>query len=312
MSPTETEERTNPLLDYIPKTIGSWNEWMAAWDAAELTEYKHQLLHMGLDLLHKDSRRAIPFYLRVADGHLSRFIHGPDDPYLSYRWLGDRETKNAAELRAILAGKAFTVLVNKFFAVRPNEARTNVPDWVSSIFLGEILEDVVWFLRCEERTVVLENWGPRNFTSALKRPENERATQVMTDFIVYLTQLAFNHSFFDDVLVRCGWIRDHKTSIQERLVAVRPQLIEPLAYVGRLDLLLEHGVEIDDDWLAELARVAGVEGSTYVADAVMLHRKPAMVLQNLNTIRHGQKVAAAEAEAEAAKARAEELRDSTT
>lgn len=312
MSPTETLERANPLLDYNPLTISDWGQWMLAWHKAKYAEYLHELLHIGLDLTHKDDREAIPFYLRVADGHLQHGISSGSDDYGDFSWPGDHRDKSGAEIRKLLASKAFAVLVNKFFSVRPNEHRDNVPDWVQDIFLEGVLEDVVWFLRCEHRTVVLENWGPRNFTTTILQPENARAVEVMTAFITYLTKLAFNRPFFDEVIDRIFYTPDKYEAIHDRLVAVRPQLIEPLVYIDRLDLLVERGVEIDDAWLAQLAKIAGVNETISVADSVMRHNTAAMVLQNLNTIRHGHKVAEAEAKAVAARAEAEELRSSTT
>lgn len=311
MSPTETQtlERANPLKNYTPKTVESWKEWLETWDATELAELRHHLLHIGLDLIHRDELEAIPFYLRVADGHLHHGISSGSGDYGEYYWPGDHRPKSAPEIRGLLASKAFTVLVNRFFGTRSNEHRNNVPHWAGTIFLGEILEDVVWFLRCEPRHVVLEDWGPRNFTTALTRPENERATEAMTSFIIYLARLAFNRRFFDETIVQTFVSPDRHEEVRERLVAVRPQLIEPLAYIDQLNLLVERGVEIDDAWLAQLAKIAGVNETTSVADSVMRHNTAAMVLQNVNTIRHGQKVAKAQAKAVAAQAEADELQN---
>lgn len=306
MSPTETPERINPLLSYTPATIDTWEKWLVAWEAAELAEYRHELLHVGLSLFMQNERETIPFYLRIADGHLAEIRTGSND-FGTCRWPGSHREKSNGEIRQILAQKAFAILINKFFAVSSNEHRDNVPDWVQSIFLEGVLEDVVWFLRCENRTVVLEYWGPRNFTTTIIRPENVRAVEVMTAFIVYLTKLTFNRPFFDEVIARTFFTPDKYEVIHDRLVTIRPQLIEPLTYIGQLDLLLEYGVEIDDAWVAELSRVAGVDETTSVAESVMRHNKPAMVLNNIKVIKHGQRVARNQAAIDAARAEAEEM-----
>ncbi len=311
MSPTATPERINPLLDYTPTTIDTWERWLVAWEAAELAEYRHELLHVGLSLFIQSERETIPFYLRVADGHLAEIRPGSND-FGTCRWPGSHREKSNGEIRQILAQKAFTVLINKFFGTRPNEHRDNVPDWVQSIFLEGVLEDVVWFLRCENRTVVLEYWGPRNFTTTIIRPENVRAVEVMTAFIVYLTKLAFNRLFFDEIMNRTFFTPDKYVAIHDRLVAVRPQLIEPLAYIDRLDLLLEYGVEIDDAWLASLWKLANVpEGATLaLPHSVHKHNKAAMVLSTLKIIQRGQEIETAEARAADAKSKADALRNS--
>jgi hypothetical protein len=315
MSPTQTEtlERTNPLLDYTPMTLSGWDQWMNAWHKAKYAEYRHQLLHVGLDLFMVHEIEAIPFYLRVADGHLGHGISpGPND-FGKFRWHGDHQEKSAGEIRQILARKAFSMLVNKFFGA-PSRTRGDLPGWIHSFFSGEILEDVVWFLRCEARVLDhFERWGARNFRiSHLHSPQEERAAQAMTDFVVYLAKLAFNRPFFNDVVGQVRSHRDDQEEVYGRLVAVRPQLIEPLSYIGQLDLLLERGVEIDEAWLAELWDLAAVPEGAVLAESVYRHNKAGMVLSNLRIIQQGQKIETAQAEADAAQARAEELRSSTT
>lgn len=144
----------HPLLEKKIVGIASWEQWLERWRDVTTAEELISLLHYGFDASGNVYAKAA-FYLSIADGHADwqgRYMgHRADD--IAPKYSGGMMTSlrrpgphheceySSAELRALIAAKAWKVLCVRFFGEwAKNQGSAANPGWFC--YWGERDEDL--------------------------------------------------------------------------------------------------------------------------------------------------------------------------
>lgn len=234
----------HPLVERKLKGIENWTEWKQLWEAATHAEQLHGLLHVGFDVdirTYHELNERVRFYLAVADGHsaiYSQSLRREDDPTDPHK--KERSTfgvLNRSDLRQKVARKAFKMLCLNFFRLPDKDGE--VPSWQNAIRDAETLRAILDFFLQEPDFAVSEK--P---LSNIDRDLDSHLTEIICEKLLRL--------------VKEGWLdgRDRGPETCEHFRRARPQFVEILARLGKLDLLLQKEYEPDDACMAMLETIA--------------------------------------------------------
>jgi hypothetical protein len=217
---TTTVERPHPLAKVRPLRFSSWEAWYDRWESEERFEYLLALLHCGFDVpvhshwdVHADR---VIFYLQLADH------------YPFYRLSDEGESterqKALQEMREELRQKAYDVLARRFF--HETEAR-RLP-WVYAAEDPRLLPHLLWFFRLRDQ----ESLVGGSLKNVDSRPSRDRE-RIVYSFALELARHAWEYNSYNRNRAQI------LPEARDALHAARPQMVEVLYGLRRLDLLLE-------------------------------------------------------------------------
>ncbi|MFA6295068.1 MAG: hypothetical protein WC666_01435 [Candidatus Paceibacterota bacterium] len=268
-----TEEiTTHPLLLKRIRPICNWSEWLEFWQKATTSDEMIQLLDIGLDKpldRHNNDEQIdrIIFYLKIADGWTNHFNlrdFGEDNREYHMGWdeNGNAIMKSRSELCQNIATKAFEMLCLKFFKLervncyhskKPNEFFWSILDDEN----GKLFLAIMHFFRTEEK------YGPGdenvyicNLNGHIE-PEKEN---MATSFIIKLINFLLD---WKEPLI-ASWKRDpekivlteQNTRIRNIINNAKPQIVEILSSLNRLDILEKYILDFDDLILDKLKEIS--------------------------------------------------------
>ncbi len=117
----------HPLLTKRLISIGSWDDWLVAWNEVAAAEFLGALIDVGLALPHKDPSDAVAFYLNLTD---LRLLSAADSK--KAEWHGSwpsglapvAKSLSVTELRNMLVDRAWVALKKYYFgSLRGDEDR---------------------------------------------------------------------------------------------------------------------------------------------------------------------------------------------
>ena len=228
--------KVHPLLRKKIIGIGDWEEWLTRWEATAVAEELIGLLHVGCDTggyIEHDFHKKIAFYLSVARGHTtpSSWHDRDDDEVLTA--IISREHNDClytqAELRTIIAAKAWGVLCTKFFGPWRDKKAAFQDRWSTPQHLRkgdlELMGELIDFFDTED--------GTSNFPKG-----DGHYRTVCEDFLVWFIQAAWR-----------GWVPRSidvvspasDPSLQDAItnycIEARPRLVNILYHMGKLEML---------------------------------------------------------------------------
>lgn len=245
----------------------NWHAAVVCWNGTRYFQWKESILHGGFNLsLRKcdyqepeyDQIDRLLFYLSAADGWNNHcLLERPGDKDIQYdlglTTEGRTIRKSPSGLRQQLARKAFDMLCLNFFNLELKQYRDgHNTEWERIVFSEKFLPQLINFFRVEQ-----EKYGDdfiiRNLSHGSGQSHNE---QLAIDFI--FSMVKFVWEWKEPYL--CGCDRDktgkYYKALRQRIDSAKPWLIEILNWLGKLHLLDELILKLDDPCLVKLREIA--------------------------------------------------------
>jgi len=275
----EVEKAVHPLLTREIRPIYNWCEWLACWESGQGYQWFESLLHVGFQVSLESGKYGekeydridrIIFYLKVADGWASysssSFWHSTDPrDSVSLGWdsEGHRVTKTMAELRQLLARKAFDVLCLNFFKMeklgRGRDGEFFNEGWENVVSSERLFPVIMNFFRVEE-----EFSRFRMCNLVLNSLNEERRSHNEKQAVAFLLNLAEFIWERPSDLLPPYWLKgEEKEKFEKQLAATavrveaaKPWMVEVLYALGRLDVLDKRILLLEEACLAKLKEIA--------------------------------------------------------
>lgn len=254
------------------RPIHNWCEWLKRWQVAESFEEMIGLLHAGFNVslgryqyreTEYDNIDRLIFYFTMADGWDDHYLLKiPEDGEKEYevRWdrNRNRERKTPSELRQHVARKAFDMLCLNFFKVDLlDDDRKFKYIWEKDITSERLFPIIQNFFRAEER-----RFGDRILIRNLSyRDERPHSEQQAVDFLLHLAK--FIWGWKEREVFSFGRPREEKEEAEKkiretriRIDASKPWMVEVLSGLGKLGLLREWMLDLDEICLAKIKEIA--------------------------------------------------------
>lgn len=227
----DSVEKKHPLLGFKPITFDYFDDWLLRWNNTDYLAEKLGLLHyLTMENCWWEDQFLVHLLLVFADGY------NEESNFIVRRGF---DQDSGAKSRKSIAEKAFAVLCLKFFK---GNVRNERPSWCWMLENEVLFKKVLWFLRPNDRGR-LHNY--RCNMSGTSDHQQETFRVFLTEF----AKLGWDWSGFE----RRMDVRFDE-SIIKRLVASRPQLIDVLYELDKLDWL--NGQELDEPSLKKLKEMA--------------------------------------------------------
>lgn len=235
--PKATEEK-HPLMEFVPTTINSSEEWLARWNGTPYLDERLGLLH---SLTAKSGWRAesnlVSLLLSVADGYAydSTFA-SRSSAFLGYN-------KATVKNRKAIAEKAFSTLCLRFF--KDDAESYEEPSWWWMLKDEALFQKVLWFLRPSIWSTSLHNGG------RICEDSNDHQVGIFRTFVRKFAHLGwkFPHS-------KPHWDEQTTKAVKQRLVAARPRLIDILLGLRELGWLNKQEIDLDAQSIKKLTEIA--------------------------------------------------------
>ena len=259
----------HPLLTREIRPIYNWHEWLACWKAADNLQTMEGLLHAGFNVsLEKgkwdereyDETDRLAFYFSIADGHYDYFSFLPEDAgvveaeyYVGRDSNGNVIRKTPAKLRQRLAQKAFDQLCLNFFKIeteRDSHGRITRA-WEGTILSERLLPAMLKFFKTDEE------FGAVRIRNLPRQKDSSHNAKLIVEFVLNLVKVIHEWKEPDTNYWNNKEEADRVfAAMRARVDAAKPWTIEVLEKLGRLDILRERIVELDDVYLAKLKEIA--------------------------------------------------------
>lgn len=234
----EVTQAKHPLMEFVPIVFNSFEEWLARWNETNYLAEKLGLLH---SLTTKNGWWSKPelvlLLLSVADGYTDESF-SDDRNYDPYR------QRTEAESRKSIAKKAFSVLSLKFFQSERNEE----PLWWWGLEHEVLFQKVLWFLRPR-----LGGLNRLYNCSCICDSSSDHQQGIFRNFLREFSRLGWNFRCPES---RQRWDEKTRASVEQRLVAARPQFIDVLRELGELNWLNGKDLELDAKSVKKLTEMA--------------------------------------------------------
>lgn len=234
-------QNKHPLMEFVPITFNSFEEWLTRWNGTAYLAEKLGLLH---SLTTKNGWYLEPelvlLLLSVADGYADGVFSDDEirDPYYQ---------RNEAKNRKIIAEKAFSVLCLRFF--RGNEEHEG-PLWLWMLKHEVLFQKVLWFLRKADGFNYLYN------CSYIRCNSDDHQYRIFRNFMKEFSRLGWEFRCPEFGRLWGRWNEKTENLVKQRLIAARPQLIDVLCELGELNWLDGKDVELDAKSLKKLTEMA--------------------------------------------------------
>lgn len=268
-------ERTfanHPLFQKPIRPWSNWREWCERWQAAVSYQEMIGLLHTGFDAspdyhdgtYDRDRAERILMYFDIADSwndSLSLYAPGEHSGFAENKFLfgytesGQNILKSAAELRQLIARKAFDVLATNFF-VNTGDSESPYAVWQSRLLFSRRI-----FLRLQEffqsGNRIAESHCIRNLSASFRK-DRSHTERLAIEFLTHLAKHVFTSS--DDTVE--SWVTNREEVLaaqearRELMNKAKPWLIEVMLYVGREHYLRDWFRTFDKDCLLKLKEIA--------------------------------------------------------
>ncbi len=210
----EEAKPVHPLANFMPTSFQSFDDWLARWNSATVTQERLGLLHcmQTIEYWLEKTEQSVFFLLDVANGWET------GNPFRCYHRHYNADDINKS--REIISRKAFDVLCVKLFA---SGKQDYPPLWW-------------WMLEKQETFDKLLNFcGPeaRNYYKPFAGGQVSHQVEVYGSFLQEFSRLGWTYSRRSN---RQGEVAN-EDEIRARLVAARPQFIDILRYLGQLNWL---------------------------------------------------------------------------
>ncbi len=287
----------------------NWHEWLVRWHGATYHEMVGLLLS-GFDVplqrrhyaekeyAYKDKAG---FYLRVADGwssfSLMRGEVGDSDKHITMARdaNGNPQLVSVSDLRRMVASKALDVVTSKVFAQTPEgEGRHGLSPFWERHILGDLFPMIQHFFR---------NDPEEGFVNFPARHERGSSTaKKVHEFLCTLARTLFQIR----APVLDSWLKEEEKqamSVQwEQLEVAKPWMVEVLDHIGELNLLRPYMLDLSEACEAKLLEIAlqtklpdylcldrVPRPAKTLEEAVVARSKAGRFLQEIRTIRKGQR-----------------------
>lgn len=258
-SKVETTEVKHPLMEFVPTTFRSFEEWLARWTGTDYLAEKLGLLH---SLTTKNGwwpeSELVSLLLSVADGCAN-------ESFIVDRGQRPDGQQPKAESRKSIAKKAFSVLCLKFFRKERNEE----PLWWWMLEQEVLFQKVLWFLR--PRPGGLNRLYNHN---CICDSGSDHQQGIFRNFLREFSRLGWDFRCPES---RRRWDETARNLVKQRLVAARPQLIDVLRELGELNWLNGKNLELDAESIKKLTEIA-------LSDSLFL--PPERVSDGLHSLRN--------------------------
>ncbi len=268
------QEQKKGLRTKKVRPIYNWYSWLELWNATDNLQMLAGLLHTGYTVSMQWKDHAEPrydninrdeFYFEIADGwdEAELLVVQPDDSKNQYFFSTDEhngdEHKTMAELRQVLAKKAFHMLCLNFFKqellVEGRRGQEFSYVW-EEIITGEKFFPVIQnFFRVERDDI-------KGITVRNLPPHRTEKTCIEDSALKFLLNLATfvwewkgdDTNYWSEDKQKQQ--RERNKATQARLDAAKPWLIEILYKMGQLDMLRKWILKLDEPTLNKLKEIA--------------------------------------------------------
>ncbi len=266
---TEGKEKTAPeihdLFSREIRPIRNWHEFLERWQVAVTLEEMLGLLHAGFNVSSFDQEQhdiwgfqsvdRLTFYFKIADGWVSSMLLRVS---ADYRIVNYGIQKTSAELRQILARKAFEMLCQHFFRPEEMDGSCRGNRFVKLHFFlinyRVLFPAIQHFFRPEEGLYCGRRIVIRNLSDRRERLHFEKQA------IIFLLDLAVFLFGWREQRIE-NWVNPEEVSAQNTEIrtwvdSAKLWMIEVLAFLDRLDILNPEILNLDEDCLAKLLEIA--------------------------------------------------------
>lgn len=266
---------THPLMDKELGYIADWSEWKKLWLEETRVDFLHSLLHFGFEVRTESYEEVIErlcLYLDIADGAFYSYTFGKCYYYSEYYRNGCCSRfgillQDQLDLKYIISQKAFQMLCRHFFK-NTAEDQYHVPSWMQLATNPQVFSKLSNFFRLNEEGWIFNLWEAEGHNA-----------EIATKFALELSSFPWT---YDDLN---SW-RKYFWDNEEFFENIKPQMIEILYGLKRLDILLEKKrcKQVDENCEKKLSDLAS-RSSKNIGEACYLGSQAARVLILLQKIK---------------------------
>lgn len=260
-----TKNEVHPLLAKEIKPLKNWSEFLQSWESVNTIDQMVAVLNAGFTFSADNPVERILFYLQIADGWENKnILQKPTESTeraQCYYLSGEKIWKSPAELRQIIAVKAFQMLCQYVFKV-DLLIREDYVVYFNEVWEEEFTSELLFpaimnFFRIEEHEISICDTEAtiRNLVRPWKMSEEIKpAYEFLSNLALFMWDWKVRERC-EDKEKRSKRIQKN-IALRARLDAAKPWMVEVLVALDQLDVLRRYILELDEACIVRLKEIA--------------------------------------------------------